>query len=98
LRIEQIPIEKTKKALESELQCVLERTSTNNDYATSITQLSIVPRDQKTACATATFDTPIPPNDLLRKLQQANPRIQYEFDLKFYGITPLYEAPTAEVE
>ncbi|KAL5049509.1 hypothetical protein BDW71DRAFT_204766 [Aspergillus fruticulosus] len=31
-------------------------------------------------------------------MRQANPRLQYKFDLKFYGITPLYEASTAEVD
>jgi hypothetical protein len=98
MRIEQIPMEKPKEALEGELQRLLEGNLTNEDYTISITQLSIVPRDQRMACATATFNTSIPPNDLLRKLRQANLRLQYEFDLKFYGITPLYEAPAAEVE
>lgn len=98
LRIEQVPVDKPKEDLESELRSLLEQDLTNEDYTISITQLSIVRRDEKTACATATFDTSILPNDLLGRLRQASSRLQYKFDLKFYGITPVYEAPTPEVE
>ncbi|KAL4962580.1 uncharacterized protein BDV14DRAFT_178258 [Aspergillus stella-maris] len=98
LRIEQVPIGKPREALEGELRCLVEENLTLKGCATSLEQLLVTPRDQRIACATATFNTSIPPDEFIQILRHADPHLEYEFDHKFYGITPLYEAPTAEVD
>ncbi|ERF76578.1 hypothetical protein EPUS_05851 [Endocarpon pusillum Z07020] len=91
LRIDEVPIDKSREALEHDLKSVVERDPGLKEDSITIMQHSLVRRDQKMACATATFRTSIPANEVIRKLHQARSSLPYRFDVKFHGITPLYE-------
>jgi hypothetical protein len=92
LRIEEIPIDTSSAALTDNLRSLVNQHLDLKEDRITIDQPSPIQRNQKIACATATFHTRVPADELIRKLHQAEARPSYRFDVKFHGITPLYEA------
>ncbi|KAI1274336.1 hypothetical protein F5Y07DRAFT_390609 [Xylaria sp. FL0933] len=87
LRINGVPLAKSLESLEDDLKSIsLEDTSKSR-------HVTLVRTNKHSACATATFHTLLPDDDLIRKLQVAckEKAYPYRFDSEFYGITPLYE-------
>jgi hypothetical protein len=91
LRIDEVPTDKSHEALEHDLKSILEQDPGLKEDSIIIIQHFLVARDQTMACATATFCTSISANEVIRKLHLAKTNLPYRFDVKFYGITPLYE-------
>ncbi|KAF2176608.1 hypothetical protein K469DRAFT_812982 [Zopfia rhizophila CBS 207.26] len=91
LRIEEVPIDKSREDFEHDLKSIVKRDPDLKDDSIVLVQYFLVRRDQRMACATATLLTSIPVNEVIRKLRQAGSSLPYRFDAKFYGITPLYE-------
>jgi hypothetical protein len=99
LRIDEIPIDTSIAALTRDLHSVVYQHLGLKEDAITIKLHSLFRRDQRTACATATFGTSLPKTELIKKLQQAETNLPHRFDNRFHGITPLYEAREgAEVE
>lgn len=92
LRIEEVPINKSSNDLQCDLISIITGDSNLKQDAITIEIHSIVPKDQRIAYATATFDTSIPSNEMMKRLRIAGASLPYRFDDKFHGITPLYEA------
>lgn len=92
LRIERIQIGKSSEDLWCDLTSIIKRDLLLNQDETTVKIDSIAQRDQKVACATATFQTSIPRNEMMKQLRKANPSLLYRFDDNFQGITPLYKA------
>nr|KMM72211.1 hypothetical protein CPAG_08509 [Coccidioides posadasii RMSCC 3488] len=91
LRVDEVPIDKAHAAFKSDLETIIGRDQALENDTISILQHLLVRRDRKVACGTATFYTSIPASELLTRLHRASFGFQYRFDIKFYGITPLYE-------
>ena len=99
LRIEGIHIDKSRDDLQRELTSIIKGDPYLNQDAITVKIHAIVPRDQRIVCATATFHTSIPKNELMRRLYEASASTQYRFDESYQGITPLYDASgNADVE
>ncbi|KAL9022998.1 MAG: hypothetical protein Q9196_007438, partial [Gyalolechia fulgens] len=92
LRIEEVQLGKSSNDLRRELLSLIESDSILKQDAITVEIHSIVPRDQRIACATATFHTSIPKSEMMGRLQKAGTSLPYLFDDDFQGITPLYEA------
>ncbi|KAH8707497.1 hypothetical protein GQ44DRAFT_777431 [Phaeosphaeriaceae sp. PMI808] len=92
LRIDEVPIHKSREAFECDLRSIIDRDPGLKEDSNTIMQHLLVRRDQKIACATATFHTSIPANEVIRKLREAGIGLPYCFDSNFHGITPLYDA------
>ena len=98
LRIEGIHINKSMDDLQRELTSIIEGDPDLNQDAITVKTHAIVPRDQRIACATATFYTSIPKDEMTRRLRNASasPKASasplYRFDDDFQGVTPLYDA------
>ena len=99
LRIEGIHIDKSRDDLRHDLMSIVECNSVLKQDAITIKTHAIVPRDQRKACATATFHTSMSKNEMMRRLCEASASTQYRFDDGYQGITPLYDASgDADVE
>lgn len=92
LRIEGVQIGKSSNDLRCDLLSIIEGDTILKQDAITVETHSIVPRDQRIACATATFYTSIPKNEMMGRLRKAGTSLPYHFDDNFQGITPLYEA------
>ena len=92
VRIEGVQIDKSSNELRCDLISIIEGDPVLKQDAIIVETHSIVPRDQKIACATATFHTSIPRREMMRRLCEAGASLPYRFDDNFQGITPLYEA------
>ena len=91
LRIGEIPTHISRETLQCDLESLVKQDPFSKD-AITVMQVFLVQRNQKTACATATFHTSLPTNEVTEKSHQAATSLPYRFDDKFDGITPLYEA------
>jgi hypothetical protein len=91
LRIGEIPIDKSREAFERDLRSIVDRDPDLKEDSITIMQHLLVRRNQRMACATATFHTSISANEVIRKPSKAGTSFPYRFDIKFYSITPLYE-------
>ena len=99
LRIEEIHIDRSRDDLQCELTFMVECDPVLKQDAITVQTHAIVPKDQRKACATATFYTSIPKNEMMRRLCEASASTQYRFDDNYEGITPLYDASgNADVE
>lgn len=93
LRIEEIPTNKSRQSLQRDLEFLIDQHSVLKNNGSALVQFSLVQRDQNTACATATFQTSVPANEITEMLRKASiSHFPYRFDSKFDGITPIYEA------
>lgn len=92
LRIEGVQIDKSRNELQRDLMSIIEGDPVLKQDAITVETRSIAPRDQKVACATATFYTSIPRDEMMKRLCKAGAGLPYRFDDNFQGITPLYEA------
>ena len=92
LRIEGVQIDKSSDDLQRDLMSIIEGDPVLKQDAITVETHSIVPRDQKEACATATFHTSISRNEMMKRLCKAGASLPYRFDDNFQGIRPLYQA------
>lgn len=92
LRIKEILIKMSSADLKRDLQSIVDQHPGLKEDCVTITQLTLIQMDQKIACATATFCTSFSAEELIRELKQAKAGFPYRFDVKFHGITPIYEA------
>lgn len=90
IRIDDIPVDTTRDALARDLKWIVDQSSGTREE-TTVVHHHLVRRDQNFASATATFYTSVSAIKLIKKLHQARTGHQYRFDIKFHGITPLYE-------
>jgi hypothetical protein len=89
LRIQEIPTSVTQNELLKELENLSHRIDVSGTGGTNIIQLSLVRRDKRGSCATVTFRSlPRPLEDIERKSRIVH---RYAYDIKFLGITPVYE-------
>ncbi len=93
LRVNGVPLEKTRESLEDDLKSTAIPDPALLKPMITLSHISLVRLNKHSACATATFHTSFPSDELVRRLQAAsNERgYPYKFDSGFYGITPLYE-------
>jgi hypothetical protein len=98
LRIDEVPVNKLPETLECDIKSIVEGDPDLKAASITIERHFLVARDQKIACATATFYTSISADELISKLDRVRASHPYRFDVKFHGITPLYEAAGADVE
>ena len=79
----------TQKELLNELENLSHRIGDSGTGDTNVIQLSLVRRDKRGPCATVTFRSlPKPLEDIERKSRIVH---RYAYDIKFLGITPVYE-------
>ena len=89
LRIQEIPTHVTQNELLNELEKLSHHTDVSGTGGTNVIQLSLVRRDKRGACATVTFRSlPRPLEEIGRKSRIVH---RYAYDIKFLGITPVYE-------
>ncbi|KAI3333095.1 hypothetical protein F4824DRAFT_491112 [Ustulina deusta] len=93
LRVNGVPLEKTRESLDDDLKSTAIPDPALLKPMSTLSHISLVRLNKHSACATATFHTSFPSDELVRRLQAAsNERgYPYKFDSGFYGITPLYE-------
>lgn len=98
LRIDNVSADMQRDVLQGQLEDCLKEDGDLRDVGVQV--YHIVRVQGSTACATAAFNASIPANKLAEKLSNtwAGGSPSYEFDNDFDGITPLYEAPDADVE
>lgn len=92
LRVEDISVETSGEEFEAYIKTVVENDPTLQ--IARVTHHHLTRRNLKKACATVTFYTSKPPDQLIEQLL-THPKFAqiYRFDTKFLGITPLYEPP-----
>ncbi|RYP53591.1 hypothetical protein DL768_001455 [Monosporascus sp. mg162] len=95
LRIDDVPSDKSREALKNDLRSIATRDSGLQETINTLSRLTLVRRNEHSACATASFRTSIPEDVLLGRLRCAGEGLPYRYDCKFYGITPLYEDETS---
>ncbi|RYP62421.1 hypothetical protein DL769_007310 [Monosporascus sp. CRB-8-3] len=95
LRIDEVPSDTSREVLENDLRSIAKRDSGLQDAINALSQLTLVRRNKHIACATASFRTSIPEDELIERLRRASEGQPYKYDCKFYGITPLYEDETS---
>jgi hypothetical protein len=90
LRIQGIPIDKSKDDLKHDLDSAIRADQVLVAGRTTVIQLTLVPRDPKSACACVTFDTSLSCQVLINRLCKIG--VGYEYDRDFLGMTPLFES------
>jgi hypothetical protein len=89
LRIQGIPTNVTHNELLNELENLSNDTEASGIGDSNVFQLSLVRKDRRGACATVTFRSlPRPLEAVERKSRIVH---RYAYDVKFLGITPVYE-------
>ena len=89
LRIQEIPTNVTHNELLNELENLSYRNDVSGTGDTNVLRLSLVRKDRRGACATVTFRSlPWPLEAIGRKSRIVH---RYAYDIKFLGITPVYE-------
>jgi len=94
LRVEDISVDISREEFETDIKIVVENDPTLQKHVARVTHHHLTRRNLKKACATVTFYTSIPADQLIRQLL-SHPKFAQtcRFDTKFLGITPLYEPP-----
>ena len=92
LRINEIPTDTLPKDLECELESIIERDQVLKNDKITLSHHFLVRRSEREACGTVTLHTSISTDKVIERLHKARTGLQYSFDVKFLGITPLYEA------
>ena len=99
LRIDVVPADMSTDVFQRDLRSIVDSDPDLKERVTSIEHHFLVRRDQRMACATATFCTSLDARGLIAELHKASVGYPYIFDVHFRGITPLYEDPAgANVE
>ncbi|KAF9879711.1 hypothetical protein CkaCkLH20_02522 [Colletotrichum karsti] len=94
VRIQEIPIEKSKEGLQNDLMSLASKDPELETTVKGVERLTFARVNKHDARATAIFPTTLPQSELLRRLKEASyeSSMSYEFDCDFYGITPLTDA------
>lgn len=93
LRIDEIPAERSHDAFKHDIEAVINQDPDLNRGVASVVHHHLVKREPSLACATASFKTSIPKDELVKRLDQASTHLGYLFDVHFGGVTLLYESP-----
>lgn len=94
IRVECIPLGYPHENLQNELENIVNGDLDLKNGVKRILHHFLSQKDQRFACATATFFTSLSPDELTRKLTNGSTRLSlgYCFDVDFFGITPLYDS------
>ncbi|KAI0010398.1 hypothetical protein F4779DRAFT_616681 [Xylariaceae sp. FL0662B] len=91
LRISKVPADKSLDALKSHLKSIATEDPAFKESLNTLDLRSVIRIDKQEACAIVTVTTSVLENELLDQLKKANNQLPYDYDCKFYGITPLFE-------
>lgn len=94
VRVECIPLGYPHETLQNELENIVNGDLDLKNGVESISHHFLSQKDQRFACATATFFTSLSSDELITKLSKASSSLSlgYCFDIDFFGITPLYDS------
>ncbi|KAI1119812.1 hypothetical protein F5Y10DRAFT_150672 [Nemania abortiva] len=93
LRILQVPLDVTLDTLDTDLKSITVTDTDLHEAVNTLSHLTLVQMNKNSACATATFQTSLPKDEFVQRLQAAIQK-DYQFDCNFYDITPLYDHQT----
>ncbi|KAI8626567.1 ankyrin repeat-containing protein [Xylariaceae sp. FL1651] len=96
LRINDVHVSSSREAFAGDLKSIIAADLILKKNIKTLSNVSLVRTNKRSACGTATFHTSLPDQELVQRLQGASKGKEhpYTFDCDFYGITPLYEHET----